>query len=144
MVSEDATPEQPFAWTAVVMDGYVWFSLKNPADFPATLFWLSNGGRSAAPWESRHLGRLGIEDVCSYFCDSVDLSRKDLLRNLSVPTTRPFSRDVPVTLRNIQAVAGVPEGFGLVSSITPAGGGAVMLTDENGLTVTATVDWSAL
>jgi hypothetical protein len=144
MVSEDATPEQPFAWTAVVMDGYVWFSLKNPADFPATLFWLSNGGRSAAPWESRHLGRLGIEDVCSYFCDSVDLSRKDLLRNLSVPTTRRFSKDEPVTLRNIQAVAAVPEHFGLVSSITPAGEHAVKITDVNGRTTTAAVDWRAL
>jgi hypothetical protein len=144
MVSEDATPEQPFAWTAVVLDGYVWFSLKNPADFPATLFWLSNGGRSAAPWESRHVGRLGIEDVCSYFCDSVDLSRKDLLHNLGVPTTRRFSKDEPVTLRNIQGVVAVPESFGLVKSIVPSGGNAVMLTDENGLTATAAVDWAAL
>lgn len=144
MVSEDATPEQPFAWTAVVMDGYVWFSLKNPADFPATLFWLSNGGRSAAPWESRHLGRLGIEDVCSYFCDSVDLSRKDLLRNLSVPTTRPFSRDVPVTLRNIQAVAKVPEGFGLVKSIKPDGADRVRITDCDGLSVVSLVDWNGV
>lgn len=144
MVSEDATPEQPFAWTAVVLDGYVWFSLKNPADFPATLFWLSNGGRSAAPWESRHLGRLGIEDVCSYFCDSVDFSRKDQLRNLSVPTTRRFEKDRTVTLRNIQAVAAVPENFALVASITPAGENTVKITDENGLTATAAVDWCAL
>lgn len=144
LVCEDATPEQPFAWTAVVMDGYVWFSLKNPADFPATLFWLSNGGRSAAPWESRHLARLGIEDVCSYFCDSVDISRKDLLHNLSVPTTRRFQKDQPVTLRNIQAVAAVPENFGIVFSITPCGENAVTLTDENGLTATAAVDWRAL
>jgi len=144
MVSEDATPEQPFAWTAVVMDGYVWFSLKNPADFPATLFWLSNGGRSAAPWESRHLGRLGIEDVCSHFCDSVDISRKDLLRNLSVPTTRRFSKDEPVTLRNIQAVAAVPEGFGLVKSIKPEGADRVRITDGDGLSATAAVDWAAL
>ncbi len=144
MVSQDATPEQPFAWTAVVLDGYVWFSLKNPADFPATMFWISNGGRSAAPWESRHLGRLGIEDVCSHFCDSVDLSRKDLLRNLAIPTSRPFTRDEPVTLRNIQAVAAVPEHFALVSSITPAGDNAVKITDVNGRTATAAVDWAAL
>jgi len=144
MVSEDATPEQPFAWTAVVLNGYVWFSLKNPADFPATLFWLSNGGRSAAPWESRHLGRLGIEDVCSHFCDSVDLSRKDLLHNLSIPTTRSFTKGEPVTLRNIQAVAAVPENFGLVITIKPCGDRAVTLTDENGLTATAAVDWHEL
>lgn len=144
MVSEDATQEQPFAWTAVVMDGYVWFSLKKTADFPATLFWLSNGGRSAAPWESRHLGRLGIEDVCSHFCDGVDLSRKDMLHNLAVPTTRRFSKDEPVTLRNIQAVAAVPENFGIVKSIVPSGENKVTLTDENGLSAEAAVDWNAL
>lgn len=144
MASEAATPEQPFAWTAVVMDGYVWFSLKNPADFPATMFWLSNGGRSAAPWESRHTRRIGIEDVCSHFCDSVDVSRKDLLRNLSIPTTRRFTKDQPVTLRNIQAVAAVPENFGLVDSIVPTGECLVSITDENGISVTSAVDWKQL
>lgn len=79
-----------------------------------------------------------------HFCDSVDLSRKDLLCNLGVPTTRPLTKDEPVTLRNIQAIAAVPENFGLVNSILPSGGNAVILTDENGLTATAAVDWAAL
>ena len=145
MVSEAATEEQPFAWSACVMDGYVWFSLKDPADFPATMFWLSNGGRSAAPWHSAHIGRLGIEDVCSHFCDSVDISRKDLLRNLSVPTTRSFSKDVtPVTLRSIQGVAAVTEGFGKVESISPDGENGITITDANGGTVSARVAWRNL
>jgi hypothetical protein len=144
MVSEEPSPEQPFAWTAVVMDGYVWFSLKNPLDFPATLFWLSNGGRSAPPWSSRHTARIGIEDVCSHFCNGVDVSRKDLLRNLGVPTTRRFSKDRPVTLRNIQALAPCPPDFGLVRSIIPAGENEVALTDERGKRISARVDWRAL
>ncbi len=144
MVSEEATAAQPFAWAAVVMDGYVWFSLKNPADFPATMFWLSNGGRSAAPWNSRHTARLGVEDICSHFCDSVDISRKDLLRNLAIPTTRRFSKETPVTLRNIQAVTACPENFGKVFSILPAGENAISLTDENGTSITTQVDWNQL
>jgi len=144
MVSEVATPEQPFAWSACVMDGYVWFALKNPADFPATMFWLSNGGRSAAPWNSRHTGRLGIEEVCSHFCDSVDISRKDLLRNLAIPTSRNFSKDSPVTLRHIHAVAAVPESFGKVDLILPDGDGRVILKDENGTEVSAAVAWRNL
>jgi hypothetical protein len=144
MVSVAAAAEQPFAWSAVVMDGYVWFSLKNPADFPSTLFWLSNGGRSAAPWNSRHTARLGIEEVCSHFCDSVEISRKDLLQNLSIPTYRTFSRDIPVTLRNIQAVAPVPDGFGKVESITPEGGGRITIRDENGCKVSARIAWEIL
>ena len=141
MVSEAVTEQQPFAWSACVMDGYVWFSLKNPADFPATMFWLSNGGRSAPPWNSRHIARVGIEEVCSYFCDSVDISRKDLLHNLSVPTTRTFSKDKPVTLRIIQAVAAVPDDFGMVKSIFPDGDVNVIITGENGAKVSVPLDW---
>ncbi|MBE1707661.1 MULTISPECIES: hypothetical protein [Mesorhizobium] len=36
--------------------------LKNPAELPITMLWLSNGGRDYAPWSGRHLGVLGIED----------------------------------------------------------------------------------
>lgn len=36
--------------------------LKNPAELPVTMLWLSNGGRDYAPWNGRHLGVLGIED----------------------------------------------------------------------------------
>ena len=144
MVSEAPTPQQPFAWTAVVMDGFVWFSLKNSLDFPATLFWLSNGGRSAPPWSSRHTARLGVEDVCSHFCDSVEISRKDLLRNLSVPTTRSFSSSETVTLRNIQAVASCPIDFGHVLSITPEGKDLVVIADDRGERILTKVDWQAL
>jgi hypothetical protein len=144
MVAQEAIPEQPFAWSAVVMDGYVWFALKNPSDFPATMFWLSNGGRSAAPWNSRHTGRLGIEDGCSHFCDGVDISRKDLLRNLAIPTTRTFLPETPVTLRNIHAVVICPNGFGKVVSIIPNGNDEVTITDESGSSVSAAVDWTRL
>jgi hypothetical protein len=39
--------------------------LKNPASLPVTMLWYSNGGRNYAPWSSRHVGVLGIEDACS-------------------------------------------------------------------------------
>lgn len=144
MVSKAPTAEQPFAWSACVLDGYVWFSLKNPTDFPATLFWISNGGRSAAPWNSRHTSRIGIEEVCSHFCDSVDISRKDLLRNLSIPTSRHFSGDEIVTLKFIQAVAAAPTDFGLVTSITPDGESHIIITDENGTQIRTPIDWTEL
>ncbi len=37
-------------------------SLKNPADYPVTFLWFSNGGRYYAPWNGRHRGVLGIEE----------------------------------------------------------------------------------
>lgn len=144
MVNETATPEQPFAWSAVVLDGYVWFSLKNPADFPATMFWLSNGGRTAAPWNGRHTGRLGVEEVCSYFANGVDVSRQDLLAAEGIPTTRHFKNDEIVSLKTIQAVAAVNPDFGAVSKILPAGDEAVTLTGESGVSIKMPIDWKFL
>jgi hypothetical protein len=144
MVNEVATPEQPFAWSAVVLDGYVWFSLKNPADFPATMFWLSNGGRTAAPWSGRHVGRIGIEEVCSYFANGVDVSRQDLLAAEGIPTTRHFRRGEVVSLKTIQAVAAVDPDFGAISKILPAGDAAVMLTGESGVSIKVPINWRFL
>lgn len=141
MVSEDPSEKQPFAWSACVFEGYVWFALKNPMDFPATMFWISNGGRSAEPWNSRHTARIGIEDVCSHFCDNVSISRKNLLHNLGVPCTRNFNKGQAVTLHNIQAVAAVPENFGKVESITPISETEIRITGENGDMVTVPLDW---
>jgi hypothetical protein len=139
-----ATTEQPFAWSAAVFGNYVWMSLKNQADFPSTILWISNGGRTAPPWKGRHLGRMGIEDVCSHFAEGVDRSRLNLLEKQGVATTRSFRKDSTVTLRTIQAVAPVPKGFGAVLSIVPQGENAVILTDEAGTQVTAAIDWAYL
>lgn len=144
MVNEAATPEQPFAWSAVVLDDYIWFSLKNPVDFPATMFWLSNGGRTAAPWNGRHVGRIGIEEVCSYFANGVDVSRQDLLSAEGIPTTRHFRRGEVVSLKTIQAVAAVDPDFGAISKILPAGDDAVTLINVSGVSLTVLIDWRFL
>jgi hypothetical protein len=142
MASEPATAEQPFAWSAAVFDGYVWFSLKNPADFPSTLFWISNGGRHGSPWNGRHLGRLGIEEVCSHFADPVDISRRDPLAAEGVPVTREFRKDQTVSLRIAQAVAEVSRDFGTVASIVPDGPGKVVITGGSGHAVETNIDWN--
>jgi hypothetical protein len=139
MVSTPATPEQPFVWSAAVLDGYVWFALKNPVDFPSTLFWMSNGGRPGAPWNSRHTGRIGIEEVCSYFSHGVDESRKSPLPG--IPTVRRFHSDETVSLRMIHAVAPVPENFGKVVQIRPAGRNSVVISGESGEEITVPVEW---
>ncbi|HEX5791283.1 MAG TPA: hypothetical protein VFY13_09010 [Luteolibacter sp.] len=144
MVNEPLSEAQPFAWSAMVMDGYVWYCLKDPADFPATLLWMSNGGRSQAPWNSRHTGRIGIEEVCSHFSNGVDISRQSPLAAEGIPTVRHFEADKTVSLKVIQAVAAVPEGFDRVASIVPAGDHAVKITAESGVSLTAALDWKFL
>jgi len=138
MVNEPPSHSQPFAWSAAVFDGFVWFGLKNPADFPATLFWISNGGRRGAPWSARHLGRIGIEEVCSHYADGVATSRE---ARLDCPTVREFRADRPTTLRWLQGVTAVPPGFGRVISIVPDGVSRIRLTDESGREAESSLDW---
>ena len=144
LVNAPATEAQPFAWTAVTFPGYVWFSLKNVADFPATLFWISNGGRPGHPWEKRHLGRLGLEEVCSHFSDSVDVAREDRLSAKGIPTSREFHKDQSVRLPIIQGALAVSSGFGQVLSIVPEGPTSVRITGENGQTLTCLINWQFL
>lgn len=141
LVNQAPTDAQPFAWTAVVLDRYVWFCLKNPADFPATLFWISNGGRHGPPWNAVHTKRLGLEEVCSHFCDSVDVSREDRLAHLGIPTTRKFHSDNPTTLPLVQAVAPVPEHFGAVATITPVDDTNIRITSDTGQSVDTPCNW---
>ncbi|WP_457150159.1 hypothetical protein [Mesorhizobium sp. P5_C1] len=51
-------------WTALARqaEGDLVLVLKNPAELPITMLWLSNAGRDYAPWSGRHRGVLGIED----------------------------------------------------------------------------------
>jgi hypothetical protein len=142
MANVPSTPEQPFAWSAVVLDGYLWFALKNPADFPATLFWMSNRGRTAPPWNDRHVGRIGIEEVCSHFCNGIDISRNNLLSAQGIPTTRHFNADETVSLRTLHAVALVPDGFGAVSRIVPRNENSVAITGESGREIIVPLDWN--
>jgi hypothetical protein len=141
MANSPATVAQPFAWSAVVLDGYLWFTLKNPADFPATMFWMSNGGRSAPPWNKRHLGRIGIEEACSYFCNGLELSQQDLLKEQGIPTTRKFTKTETVSLRTIQAVALCPESFGAVREIYPNDDASVIIRSESGEPLQVAIDW---
>lgn len=50
-------------WTAVAREAEadLVLVLKNPAELPVTMLWISNGGRAYAPWNGRR-GVLGIED----------------------------------------------------------------------------------
>ena len=57
-------PGSELGWAAAMRDDAadILLSLKNPADFPVTMLWLSNGGRDYPPWNGRNVGVLGIEE----------------------------------------------------------------------------------
>lgn len=129
-------------WSAVAFDGFVWFALKDVRSFPATLLWVSNGGRTQPPWSGAHTSRMGIEDVCSYFADGLEASRAQPLSRLGIPTARRFTADQVVTLRTVQGVAFTPARFGRVTQIDTDTPGQITIVDEFGGEATTEVDWS--
>jgi len=134
----------PIAWSAASTRGRVWFSLRLVRDFPSTVLWITNGGRPQPPWNGRHIGRIGIEDVCSYFHLGLEPSRADLLAHLDIPTTRMFTASATTTLRIIQAVAFAGEDFGSVQRIDLTEPGSAVLVDDAGRHARAAVDWQYL
>lgn len=129
-------------WSAASCDGYVWYALKDVRSYPVTLLWVSNGGRTQPPWSSTHTGRMGIEDVCSYFADGLEASRANPLADLGIPTVRVFEPERPVVLRTVHGVVFTPAGFGRVARIATDEPGRITITDEAGQSVSADVDWS--
>ena len=120
------------AWMAAVnqKEGYIWFSLKDAAVLPGTLFWLENRGRHGSPWNGRNRC-LGLEDVCWYFDNSYEpnpVSRK------GIPTTMKFDGKQPVTINYIQGAAKAPAGFDVVRTIQFSPG-KITIVAANGMKV---------
>jgi len=105
------------AWTTAVFtsEGFLWFSMKDPAVLPMTVFWMSNHGRHNPPWNGRNCC-LGLEDVCGFFaCGQAASARA-----------------------NLQGVVRVPKGFGRVRTVQLAPGRATFIS-TNGKKVSAPV-----
>jgi hypothetical protein len=141
-----ADPTLELAWTAVVFPraGYVWFALKDPRVLRNTLFWFSNGGRHYAPWNGRHTGVMGLEEITAYFhyglAGSAD---NNPLQAEGYPTVLHAEVARPVVVRYAMAVQPVPPGFDRLERLVPeADGGSVRLVSESGLETTAPLDVS--
>jgi len=138
-VAVEARCGQP-AWTAAVntQEGYLWFSLRDPALLPSTIFWIENCNRHSFPWNGRNCS-LGLEDVCSYFDFGVSASRApNVFSRRGIKTVQKFDRDQTFQLQYIQGAIRVPQGFRHVQDVRCDDGSATFV-DVNGITATAAV-----
>jgi hypothetical protein len=135
---------RPFAWTALVVAGgnYVWFSLKDPTVLPSTVMWMSNGGRHYPPWNGRHRRAIGLEEVTSWFHYGLAESvASNPMQDAEIPTYVQLRADSPLTINYITAVARIPAGFDIVSSMdASADSKSVTLTSESGKVITASIN----
>ncbi len=131
-----------FAWTAVVFPEkrFVWFSLKNPSHLASTVLWHSNGGRHYAPWNGRHRGVLGVEDVTAYFHLGLAASlAENPWRKKGVRTAVVLSERMATRIPYIMGVASLPPGFDSVRRIRRTGTG-IRLESTRGVWIDHAVD----
>jgi hypothetical protein len=134
-----ADPGKP-AWTAAVNteEGYLWYSLRNPALLPSTIFWIENCSRQKFPWNGENCS-LGLEDVCSYFDKgSKASSNPNAFSQRGVETCYEFRPEQEFCIPYAQGVIRVPDRFGYVQH-THFDRASVSFTDENGIIVTAPI-----
>ena len=131
----------PLGWSAVVFDGYVWLALKDIRALPMTLLWQSDGGRSQAPWNGRHVGRLGVEDVCSFFAMGRDAALDNFLSEQGITTFKTFDATHQLHFSTAHAVTAVPGEFDIVATVEPLDDTQLLLTASSGATAVANVDW---
>ncbi|MBN1556015.1 MAG: hypothetical protein JXA11_14825 [Phycisphaerae bacterium] len=133
------------AWTAAVDAdaGFLWFSLKDAAVLPATVFWISNRGRHMEPWAGRNLC-LGLEDVCGNFAFGLAKSvNANAIQKAGFPTAIKLSPKTPTAIRYIQGVVRVPKNFGPVKTVRYEKN-RVTFVAENRKSVSTVVKWSFL
>ncbi|MEQ8481756.1 MAG: hypothetical protein RIC18_13945 [Hoeflea sp.] len=96
--------------------------LKNAAELPVTMLWMSNGGRDYAPWSGRHTGVLGIEDGRASGAGHADSVRQNRLNARGFPTAYALSEDHCVSIRQAIGACSMDENEGDVADLSTASG----------------------
>jgi len=118
------------AWlTAVRADeGWMWFSLKDPAVQTATVFWLENHGRHRLPWFGRN-NCVGLEDVTAFFADGLKPSAEaNILSKEGIQTARNIQGDFAVNY--IQGAVRIPAGYTETERVEFARGVATFVSSK--------------
>ena len=121
-------------WTTALRpaSGDIMLSLKNPADFPVTFLWYSNGGRFYPPWNGRHRGVLGIEEgrSNSLYGHAASVAPNPL-SDAGIPTSVTLKRDGSVALHHVIGGIPLPDGWDAVAAVTP-GSDSLNITGNDG------------
>ncbi len=117
-------PDSRLGWAAAVRSdgGDMMLSLKNPADFPFTYLWFSNGGRFYKPWNGRHRGVLGIEEGRAYSSAGHAASiAPNPFSEEGFPTSLTLMPEGSVAVRHVIGGIPLPEGWSQVRDVAVEG-----------------------
>lgn len=132
---EEAPDGLGWATAARADRGDLFLSLKNVAELPITMLWLSNGGRDYAPWNGRHVGVLGIEEGRTFAGAGHRASiHENALTQEGIPTALELDPDGSASVRNVIGAVPLPAGWTKIASVV-ANGGLLAITGESGETI---------
>lgn len=146
LVMVSARPGANIAWSTVTFPqaGWLWFSLKDPRILASTVLWHSNGGRHYPPWNGRHCGVLGIEEVTAYFHYGLGESAKpNPVSRHGIPTVLRLHAARPLHVRTIMGIVPLPSDFDRLRSVRCTAR-HVTFTAHSGATVRHVVDTTFL
>ncbi|MGH8018404.1 MAG: hypothetical protein ACREIA_08955, partial [Opitutaceae bacterium] len=146
LVMVSAARRPAIAWTTVAFpaQGYLWFGLKDPKVLASTVMWHSNGGRHYPPWNGRHRGVLGLEEITSYFHFGLaESAAENPISRRGIPTCLRLRRDRPLRIDYIIGVAPIPPDFDCVRTVRFIRDG-IILEAVSGAAVEHRVDIGAI
>lgn len=123
--------DNAFGWTAITRfaENDIVLILKDPRIAPVTMLWQSNGGRGYAPWNSRHVGVLGVEDGCAAGVATLgEATQSNAISREGVPTSLTLHPDVTTQIRHAMAVIARPTGWDGVADIVVSAQGLTLVS----------------
>lgn len=114
-----------FGWLAALRPDSrdMFLTLKNPADYPVTFLWFSNGGRDYAPWNSRHTGVLGMEEGRAFMGSGHKASiGPNPMSDTGTPTALSLAPGGRAEVRNVIGGLPVANGDDPAAEILPGDG----------------------
>jgi hypothetical protein len=121
-------------WSAALAsrEGFLFFAVKDARRLSQTSLWMSNGGRFYAPWLSRHVAVLGIEESCAYFASGHRASTQpNDLSAAGYSTALQLNPDGEVAVRYALGAIPANPAWSEVSDIV-LGDGILIITDGSG------------
>ncbi|WP_419913790.1 hypothetical protein [Hoeflea sp.] len=114
-----AEADGTMGWSAALAerDGFLFFAIKDTRRLPETTLWMSNGGRSYAPWLGRHTCVLGIEETATGCHASGRFESTGALSSEGLPTGIVLEPDKETEIRYGFGAVPVPPGWTEVADI---------------------------
>ncbi len=133
LIQIGAVPSRRLGWSTITFpeESFVYFQFKNLQQLPSTIFWFSNGGRHYSPWNGRHRGVIGMEEVRSFFHLGLKGSMMpNEFQAHGIPTAFDFQNGAPLEICTILGVAKIPTGFDRVSHVIESGRGFILISES--------------